>query len=212
MVTYTLTYIHLVLKMASSLKGGRLAMVLIILIVITLSSHTSTTAAARAPYNHVRRLDCDYDPIQSDGPGCGGGGGSGGSAPTKQKRTKCGSVPGSSRCKKGCCGRNKNGVLKMASSLKGGRLAMVLIILIVITLSSHTSTTAAARAPYNHVRRLDCDYDPRQSDLPGCGGGGGSGGLAPKKPKQTKCGSTPGSSRCKNGCCGRNKYGAGIYL
>ena len=53
--------------------------------------------------------DCDDDPIQSDIPGCGGGGGSGGSAPTKQKPTKCGSAPGSSRCKNGCCGRNKNG-------------------------------------------------------------------------------------------------------
>ncbi|KAI3778564.1 hypothetical protein L2E82_07942 [Cichorium intybus] len=98
--------------MASILKGGRLALItLIILIVISSSSHTITTATARTPYSHVRQLarNCN-GPIQGDGPGCGSGGGSGGSASVKPK--PCRSAPGSSLCKKGCCGFTKMGKAK----------------------------------------------------------------------------------------------------
>ncbi|KAL7588703.1 hypothetical protein Lser_V15G36798 [Lactuca serriola] len=96
--------------MASILKRGRLTLALIILIVISSSSHIiTTTATARIPYNHVRQLatNCDYDPIQqNDGPnGCGSG--SGGSP--KPKRIPCGSMPGRSLCRKGCCGKTKMG-------------------------------------------------------------------------------------------------------
>ncbi|CAI9259447.1 unnamed protein product [Lactuca saligna] len=96
--------------MAIILKGGRLTLALIILIVISSSFHIiTTTATARTPYNHVRQLatNCDYDPIQqNDGPdGCGSG--SGGSP--KPKPIPCGSMPGRSLCKKGCCGKTKMG-------------------------------------------------------------------------------------------------------
>ncbi|KAI3778562.1 hypothetical protein L2E82_07940 [Cichorium intybus] len=99
---------------------------------------------------------------------------------------------------------------KMSSILKGGRLALItLIILIVISLSSHTITTATARTPYTHARQLatNCDV-PIQGDIPGCGSGGGSGGSAPVKPRP--CRSAPGSSLCKKGCCGFTKMGNAI--
>ncbi|KAI3778563.1 hypothetical protein L2E82_07941 [Cichorium intybus] len=97
----------------------------------------------------------------------------------------------------------------MASILKGIRFALALIILIVISSSSHTTTTVAARTPYNHVRQLavNCNV-PIARDIPGCGSGGGSGGSVPTRPK--RCGSLPGSSLCKKGCCGVTKMGNAI--
>ncbi|CAI9263292.1 unnamed protein product [Lactuca saligna] len=99
----------------------------------------------------------------------------------------------------------------MALILKGGRLTLALIILIVISSSSHIiTTTATARTPDNHVRQLatNCDYDPiQQADGPGgCGSGSGSGSGSPK-PKRIPCGSTPGGSLCRKGCCGKTKMG-----
>ncbi|KAI3735943.1 hypothetical protein L6452_15470 [Arctium lappa] len=88
----------------------------------------------------------------------------------------------------------------MASISKQG-LALALIIVIVITSSSHTVTTADARSPYNRVRKLATDCNsPKQGEIAGCGGGGGS-----SKPRPS--GPTPGASRCKKGCCGKNKLG-----
>ncbi|KAL7587356.1 hypothetical protein Lser_V15G36802 [Lactuca serriola] len=112
MVTHTFIFFQSLKKMAIILKRGRLTLALIILIVISSSSHIiTTTATARIPYNHVRQLatNCDYDPIQqNDGPdGCGSGSGSGGSP--KPKPIPCGSMPGRSLCKKGCCGKTKMG-------------------------------------------------------------------------------------------------------
>ncbi|KAI3778561.1 hypothetical protein L2E82_07939 [Cichorium intybus] len=93
---------------------------------------------------------------------------------------------------------------RMASILKGGGLVFALIILIVISSSSHT--IAATRSPYNRVRVLATDCNsPKQGDMAGCGGG--SGGSPKPKPKPKSCGSAPGSSRCKKGCCGQNKFG-----
>ncbi|XP_023744558.1 uncharacterized protein LOC111892736 [Lactuca sativa] len=100
----------------------------------------------------------------------------------------------------------------MASILKGGRLTLALIILIVISSSSHIiTTTATARTPYNHERQLatNCDYDPiQQNDGPdGCGSGSGSGSGGSPKPKPIPCGSMPGRSLCRKGCCGKTKMG-----
>ncbi|CAH1431067.1 unnamed protein product [Lactuca virosa] len=90
----------------------------------------------------------------------------------------------------------------MTSIIKGGGLFLVLIILIFISSSSHTIATA--RSPYNRARQLATDCNsPKQGDIVGCGGG--SGGSA--KPKRKPCGSAPGSSRCKKGCCGKTKFG-----
>lgn len=55
--------------------------------------------------------NCDYDPIQqNDGPdGCGSGSGSGSGGSPKPKPIPCGSMPGKSLCRKGCCGKTKMG-------------------------------------------------------------------------------------------------------
>ncbi|KAL4575511.1 hypothetical protein LXL04_022357 [Taraxacum kok-saghyz] len=92
----------------------------------------------------------------------------------------------------------------MAMLLKGGGFLLVLIILILT--SSSSQTIAAARPPYNRARQLATNCNsPKQGDVVGCGGG--NGGSTKPKPKPQKCGSAPGSSRCKKGCCGKSKFG-----
>ncbi|KVH87432.1 uncharacterized protein LOC112503632 [Cynara cardunculus var. scolymus] len=95
----------------------------------------------------------------------------------------------------------------MASISKPG-LALALIVIIVVSSSSYTVTTVDARSPYNRVRKLATDCDsPIQGEIPGCGGGGGSGGSSRPRPRPRPSGPTPGASRCRKGCCGRNKLG-----
>ncbi|KAI7732873.1 hypothetical protein M8C21_015351 [Ambrosia artemisiifolia] len=95
----------------------------------------------------------------------------------------------------------------MASILKGGGLALSLIILIVASSTFDTISLADART---HARQLaNRCQDPGQSDLRGCGGGGGgkgkggSGGQSPRP--GISHGPSPGSSHCKKGCCGMSK-------
>ncbi|KAK1416410.1 hypothetical protein QVD17_32201 [Tagetes erecta] len=89
----------------------------------------------------------------------------------------------------------------MASILKRQGLALTLITLIVISSSFRTISVAEARSPYNRVRQLATDCNsPKQGDVAGCGRGGSS---KPGKPS----GPAPGSSRCRKGCCGKNKFG-----
>ncbi|KAF5771570.1 hypothetical protein HanRHA438_Chr13g0578241 [Helianthus annuus] len=92
----------------------------------------------------------------------------------------------------------------MASILKG-RLALALIMLIVASSTLDTISLADARTSYKGARQLanNCEDGPGQSDLPGCGGGGGDHGSRRPGPGV----STPGSSLCKKGCCGRNIKG-----
>ncbi|KAJ9550481.1 hypothetical protein OSB04_014526 [Centaurea solstitialis] len=90
----------------ASISKPSLALALMIIIVLSSSSHTITTADARSPYNHVRILATNCDPIrQVETPGCGGGGGSGNGGSSRPS----GPAPGASRCRKGCCGKNKLG-------------------------------------------------------------------------------------------------------
>ncbi|KAF5771567.1 hypothetical protein HanXRQr2_Chr13g0566461 [Helianthus annuus] len=93
----------------------------------------------------------------------------------------------------------------MASILKERRLATALIILIVAIATFHTISMVDARTPYNHARQLATDCNsPKQGEVAGCGGGGGSNGSSrPGRPS----GPAPGSSRCRKGCCGKNKLG-----
>ncbi|KAI7732875.1 hypothetical protein M8C21_015353 [Ambrosia artemisiifolia] len=92
--------------MASVVKQG-LALALIMLIVITSSFENISVVDARSPYIRARHLATDCNsPKQGDVAGCGGGGGSGGSS---RPGGPSGPAPGSSRCRKGCCGTNKMG-------------------------------------------------------------------------------------------------------
>ncbi|KAK9063881.1 hypothetical protein SSX86_017753 [Deinandra increscens subsp. villosa] len=95
----------------------------------------------------------------------------------------------------------------MASIIKGGRLALALIVLIAISSTFRTISVAEARSPYNRVRQLATDCNSaKQGDIAGCGGGGGGGGGGSSRPGRPS-GSTPGSSRCRKGCCKKNKFG-----
>ncbi|KAJ9550484.1 hypothetical protein OSB04_014529 [Centaurea solstitialis] len=90
----------------------------------------------------------------------------------------------------------------MASITKVG-LALVLMIVIVVSSSPHTIVAADGRTPSNRARKLATDCNsPIQRDIPGCGGEGGSGGGSSRP---SPSGPIPGASRCRNGCCGRNK-------
>ncbi|KAD2804539.1 hypothetical protein E3N88_37916 [Mikania micrantha] len=90
----------------------------------------------------------------------------------------------------------------MVSILRRGGLALALIILVVISSSFRTISVADARSPYNRVRQLaDCN-SPIQGEVAGCGGGGGTGGSPRPRPRPRSS-----SSRCKKGCCGKNKLG-----
>ncbi|PWA75451.1 hypothetical protein CTI12_AA243710 [Artemisia annua] len=90
----------------------------------------------------------------------------------------------------------------MASILKGCAVALALIFLIVVSSSFEAVTMAEARIPYKQARQLATDCNsPRQGEIAGCGGGKGSGGSS--RPS----GPTPGSSRCRKGCCSTNKLG-----
>ncbi|KAF5771572.1 hypothetical protein HanXRQr2_Chr13g0566511 [Helianthus annuus] len=97
--------------MASILKG-RLALALIMLIVASSTLDTISLADARTSYKRARQLtnNCEDGPGQSDYPGCVGGGEDDGS-----QRPGPGipsPLPGSSLCKKGCCGTTIKGRCK----------------------------------------------------------------------------------------------------
>nr|GEX22204.1 hypothetical protein [Tanacetum cinerariifolium] len=65
----------------------------------------------------------------------------------------------------------------MASILKRGGIALLLIFLIVVSPSFETLKVAEARRPFNRVRQLATNCNsPRQGEIAGCGVGKGSGG------------------------------------